>query len=531
MSDESELAKRIRQTYLQAAKEVQQKLKAFKEAHEKRAQEMLKKVADGKITEKQYKDWLQGQVFIGKRWEEKLKDITQVYVDADKKAKELVGGTTKNVFVKFANSTAKELHRGTHGAVSFDLYDRKTVERLLKKDPQMLPEWKINEKKDYTWNYKRVKNAVAQGIIQGESVGKIGTRLAAELSASNANKMNMFARTAITGAENAGRIDRLHEAQEMGISVKKKWLSAHDARVRDAHAELDGVEQDVDKPFRLQDGREIDYPGDPTADPDLVYNCRCTLVYVYKLEESVKEQAQATEEDVQTEERRAVAQELQDVTVKKSTSIESLRDVAESSRDAVDFWMNLDEEQQQVLMASGIRYDDAYNSLGGGTKQLEWKPANPGSYKDFAIKYDYSEKNVDFIEVKPPNEGWMAEASRGELIQIRKGGLGNDWREIMTHEMGHQLSTLCPELAQTILNNPDDVLGRYNLRLMAFDGLAYNPEESFADCVKEYVLHPNHLKKLYPKAYDALDAFFTESPSALDFIKRGVSEYEKRFRK
>ncbi len=94
----------------------------------------------------------------------------------------------------------------------------------------------------------------------------------------------MFARTAVTGAQNAGRMERLHEAQDLGIKVKKKWLATLDSRTRDSHADLDGQEVDVDQKFKVVvDGHtmEIDYPGDPTAPPELVYNCRCTLTYVY----------------------------------------------------------------------------------------------------------------------------------------------------------------------------------------------------------------------------------------------------------
>lgn len=274
------LTKKIQRVYSQAAVEVKRKTEEFWSAHRRIATQMLADVAAGKITQADYKKWLRGQVFTGERWKQKLDDITKVYVDADKKAREIIGGTTKNVFVDFANRTAYDMEKELRGGVSFDLYDGKTVERLLKDNPKMLPEWKIDEPKDYIWNEKRVQNAVTQGIVQGESIADIGKRLTSELATSNATKMDMFARTAVTGAQNAGRMERLHEAQDMGIEVKKKWLATLDDRTRDAHAYLDGEEAEVDEPFHSILGN-IMYPGDPTADPANVYNCRCTLVYVY----------------------------------------------------------------------------------------------------------------------------------------------------------------------------------------------------------------------------------------------------------
>ena len=93
--------------------------------------------------------------------------------------------------------------------------------------------------------------------------------------------MDMFARTAVTGAQNAGRVERLKETEQMGIKVKKKWLATLDNRTRDAHAELDGQEKDIDEDF-VVDGKHIAFPGDPACPwPELVYNCRCTLIYVY----------------------------------------------------------------------------------------------------------------------------------------------------------------------------------------------------------------------------------------------------------
>ena len=275
-----ELEKQIRRVYKQAAEEVQKKLDDFIRGHKARNAQMLQMVSDGKMSKQDYQRWMRGQVFQGDQWKQKLKDVTEVYVHADEKAREIVGGTSKNVFMEAANYTAYDLEKGMRGAVAFNVYDAKTVERLLKKDPKMLPEWKIDQPKDYKWNEKRVRNAVAQGIIQGESVEEVGDRLTGELATSNATKMDMFARTAINGAQNAGRMDRLHEAEEMGIEVRKKWLATLDQRTRDTHQALDGQEQPIDEPF-VVDGMKIDYPGDPFAPPELVYNCRCTLTYVY----------------------------------------------------------------------------------------------------------------------------------------------------------------------------------------------------------------------------------------------------------
>ena len=292
------LAESIRETYQQAAKEVDKKTKDFWARHKAKAEKKLQDVASGKISMDDYKRWLSGQVFIGERWKEKLDDITRTYVEADEKAREIINKTDKNVFVRFANAQGNDIKSHIAG-YSFDLYDKHTVERLLKEDPKMLPEWKINEPKDYTWNEKRVKNEIMQGIIQGEDIPSIAKRLSSGLATDNHKKMNMFARTAVTGAQNAGRMERLHEAQDMGVVVKKKWLAAHDNRVRDAHAYLDGQTVEVDEDFITEDGQKISFPGDPSAPPELVYNCRCTLVYVYDVKASaanLKGQEESAEE-------------------------------------------------------------------------------------------------------------------------------------------------------------------------------------------------------------------------------------------
>jgi len=290
---EAAYARKIADTYKQAAQEVRRQITEFTAKHKAKAAKLLQQVNAGEISMADYQAWLQGQVFIGKQWQDKLDDIVRVYTDADEKARQLMRGTVRDVFTESANFAAYQLEGRLGAAVDFHLYDAKTVDRLMRTNPQMLPEWKINEKKDYTWNEERVRSTLTRAIIQGKPIPDIADELGQQLATSNGDKMVLFARTAMTGAQNAGRIERLHDTQQMGIRVKKKWLAAHDARVRDTHAYLDGQERDVDDDFTVGD-MHIAYPGDPLAPPELVYNCRCTMIYVYP-EHQAEHQGEKTE--------------------------------------------------------------------------------------------------------------------------------------------------------------------------------------------------------------------------------------------
>ena len=290
---EAAYARKIAATYKQAAQEVRRQITEFTAKHKAKAAKLLQQVNAGEISMADYRAWLQGQVFIGKQWQDKLDDIVRVYTDADEKARQLMRGTVRDVFTESANYAAYQLEGRLGAAVDFHLYDAKTVDRLMRTNPQMLPEWKINEPKDYKWNAQRVRSTLTRAIIEGKPIPDIADELGQQLATGNAKKMVLFARTAMTGAQNAGRVERLHDTQQMGIRVKKKWLAAHDARVRDTHAYLDGQERDVDEDFEVG-GMHIAYPGDPTAPPELVYNCRCTMIYVYP-EHQAEHQGEKTE--------------------------------------------------------------------------------------------------------------------------------------------------------------------------------------------------------------------------------------------
>ena len=77
----------------------------------------------------------------------------------------------------------------------------------------------------------------------------------------------------MTGAENAGKLDSMKRAQELGVQLKKLWLATRDGRTRDSHVMMDGEMAEVDEKF----SNGCMYPGDPNGAPAEVYNCRCAM--------------------------------------------------------------------------------------------------------------------------------------------------------------------------------------------------------------------------------------------------------------
>lgn len=274
--------RRLRRVYKEAQRDIGEKLKAWQEAHRAREAKYRQKVADGKMSQADFDAWMRGQVFQGKQWAARKAEIDNVLLNADKAAAKIVNEGKVGVFADNANYIGYGLEHDLRIDSGFTLYDKSTVARLIQDDPQILPMPAPGVVKDKAFPYynKLMSSAITQGIIQGETIPQITQRIIDKTGESSYKSAVRNARTAYTGAQNAGRIEGLHQAQSLGIEVKKKWLATLDYRTRDTHRDLDGQVRDVDEPFQV-DGDEIKYPGDPSAKPALVYNCRCTLIYEY----------------------------------------------------------------------------------------------------------------------------------------------------------------------------------------------------------------------------------------------------------
>lgn len=212
-------------------------------------------------------------MFTGKRWIDLRDSLAEDLSHANRIAVQLINGETVDIYALNYNYGTYEVESGYRIDTSFTLVDHSTVERLMRDNPEIIPQASVNIPKDLLWNRQKITSAVAQGILQGESIPDIAKRLRS-VTGMNQKAAIRNARTYTTAAENGGRVDSYKRAQDLGIKLDQEWMATLDGRTRISHRHLDGEVVPVGSKF----SNGCRYPGDPEGRPEEIYNCRCTLV-------------------------------------------------------------------------------------------------------------------------------------------------------------------------------------------------------------------------------------------------------------
>lgn len=266
------IEKKMAKEYKKAYKEIKKKADAYFEKFEQADAEYARRVKEGKATEKEYIAWRKSKMLSGSKYRAMLSAIATVMTKTNVHNMKMLEDSLKDTLQENLNFGAYEICKGVDAQLSFNLYNRQAVDRLIKENPKMLPQPRVDIPKDKRWNREKMNSAMAQAIIQGDSIKSVAKRLQ-KVTDMNQTSAIRNARTMMTGAQNAGRLERYKEAEAMGISLKKKWEATLDHVTRDSHVDVDGEVQDIDKPF----SNGLDYPG-AVGPPEQVYNCRCTMV-------------------------------------------------------------------------------------------------------------------------------------------------------------------------------------------------------------------------------------------------------------
>ncbi|QOZ25297.1 phage minor head protein [Bradyrhizobium sp. CCBAU 51753] len=150
------------------------------------------------------------------------------------------------------------LENGSRDALQRALRDRRfdaSVLRAIEDGAAMMPEKVDRLVARYTERYLRYRS---ETIARTESIRAVNSG------------NNLLWRQAV------------HDGRFGADQVTKTWATVVDNKVRHAHVELDGTTVKLNENFQCSAG-PIAYPGDPNASPENTCNCRCAVLYRFKL--------------------------------------------------------------------------------------------------------------------------------------------------------------------------------------------------------------------------------------------------------
>ena len=255
------LQDRTASLYSQAEREMRSDLRDY-------SSQFRKAEAENRTDSRKYAAWKRTFVYAGSGWESTRDSCTLYVYDANAAATRQLNGEREEVYRASYNKTAYEIEKLTG----------QKMDPLQGSVP--LAPIRMNVTKDEAWNARKITSGAASGVSSGESLDETASRIAHTVATQNRDAFLRNARTYLTGAQNAGRDAAMQAAHDAGLYIRKMWIATLDNRTRDTHRELDGQVVDIDQPFTVN-GDTIRYPGDPQAKPALVYNCRCTLGFIY----------------------------------------------------------------------------------------------------------------------------------------------------------------------------------------------------------------------------------------------------------
>lgn len=201
------------------------------------------------------------------------KHLSKIIQGKNKISIDLINDKMIDIYGFNFNWSAYFLENLTGFDLSFILYSREAVKALLLETTPVFTKMAYKGAKDLDTILRDLRRGLAVSIIKGESIDQIAKRIS-KITEKNKNNSIRVARTETTRIENSGRIDAFKHGEDMGLELRKQWISTIDSRTRDRHLELNMKSVDLDKSFAYG----LKYPGDPHAPANQTINCRCTVV-------------------------------------------------------------------------------------------------------------------------------------------------------------------------------------------------------------------------------------------------------------
>lgn len=544
----AKLERRIAKLYREAGEELQATIDAYFEQFKKRDEEMkalIGTVQNGKEwTEADYKQWRLNQIGRGERYQAMRDKVAHRMTDANAVAVSYTNDATPGIYSLNRSYSAYTIEQ-VAGNVGFDLWDEQTVKRLMVEQPDLMPYYPpkraLKRGIDLAYGKKQITASVTGSILQGKSIKRMADDLQKRITTMSRDSAIRTARTAVTGAQNAGRMDSYAAAEKMGIKLKKEWLATLDARTRHSHAMLDGEQVPQDKKF----SNGCRFPGDPQGPPWEIYNCRCTLI------------AAVDGVDTSTAQRRARnAATGQTEVISNMTYAEwagwkkDTKQVASAAKSDI-----IKESKPLPITISDCITETRKYDFSDGTENGTRKSANATVYKTpdgtefvFPVSYnkahqtmtpekavelwskvpeklrDMGQKQIIFQDVHNPQDKYWRKRYKKFRGSYATGGDDiNFWRYDYPHNDDYVVRTYCHEIGHKV-DTDNSVNGtRFSDYTWWTDAMAEDKKvsgqksvtvyganansEDFAESMAEFVKNPDAFRKTFPNRAKIIDIF------------------------
>ena len=272
---EKQLERQISREYGKARKEIGETMQKHYEHYIKTDTEKREQLARGEITQEEYDGWLKYQKTTLTRDKELLATVDKELLNAEATSAKWINGELPYAYLDGHNDTVHNIAAKVDD-YSYSLLDKNAVRAMAKSGDLPIVTYTAGTEKHTAYINKKARQAITQGIIQGDSVRDVSKRVSkalGDLTDKERKATIRNTRTLMNGAHNAGNYAAMEEATENGIIIDKQWIATHDARTRDSHAEIDGEIVKWDEEF----SNGLRYPQDFWGEPSEVYNCRCTM--------------------------------------------------------------------------------------------------------------------------------------------------------------------------------------------------------------------------------------------------------------
>lgn len=278
---------RIRQTqksakarFKAAERQMGAQITKYLSGHEKTVQRLEKQVETGDMTEAEYKKQVKRQVFSGKQWKKERLQMAETLYRTNEACAEDLNDQMDDVYMRSYNEASYETEKHYGRDVGTVLMTAALLAKLKKAGKADIPYRTVNKSKDIPWNMKRIQREVEYAVERGKDLYSIGKTSVKIISRKGFKGFETVADYVLRSVDAMGDYDALVELERLGIDIEKQWLATLDQHTRDTHRTLDHQIQPLHDDF-VVGGYTIMYPRQPSAPPEMIINCRCTMKKIF----------------------------------------------------------------------------------------------------------------------------------------------------------------------------------------------------------------------------------------------------------